>query len=873
VATLRLKNRATGEIVDVEDDDELEQRVKESGLVVATQDELDLWDENQQYGGAGNTLRAAGETALDTATFGAAGAVADAYGEGEAFEGRRTVLARQHPVVDFAAQAGGSVATGLAGGAVLGGAARALGAGTRLAGAAGVLGEGAASGLADEVQMADRQHRPVSVGNAIMLGVGGELVGRAIPKAFSRVLRGKTATKVTDDLLDPTGAATRQSAPDSPALTDYDSAMEDGGLAGALGRTAEKYEAKSADEVLTKSVLDERVAKARELPEGTERTAELAEVGDVIVTQEAKKIADNVGPAEDLARKYNDRGDSAMSRKVLRTQLESVGDIPEQIDAMRSLDAHLDDMARQFEESRVDGPTRTARAWKDLEKARNNFAKEIQTEDRVVMMQATRKYKQALQATHTSLADMRMAKKFDRENLDDFQRLVDAEEGPIRELMESEDIWGAAGKTEAAINLNFHENLMPRISYRDKGVRSITGKSYDAQPGGGRRVQELDRGKIESVLNASEGSRDLQRKAAKQEAAYYEQTAKIHGPEGTGLMSKAEMQSMRDAAQTIRESFALADEVSNAKVLKKHSPSGGGGGADGTLGRIAGTVAGVATGIPGAGVVARAASMFSVNDAAKAKIARSAQRLVRRTADFSERLSTSGGAPAAATALSRFTGAYHSPQQSYDAKREILEDAMRDPATTAVAITDSLMGLADADPDLFEGIAGRQMEMLAYVASNLPAGAMQTLEHPSGVPLSHTELRQVADLWTAVFEPQTTIAGLGDRSTTGTSWDHVMAVHPDLAADVVTAVVEEAQEDPAGVPSSAKTYMQNTMGLGYLFGDVYTEALPMSMNAAAPQQTGPAMPMQSTPLSESDGAPGTAAAGIAAIKGSVTNAQ
>lgn len=902
MATLRLKNQATGQIVDIEDDDKLEAAIVAQSLVAATEDELELWDKKQKYGGAGQTALAAGETALDTATFGALGKIEEAYGAKEDFEGRREVLGREHQGIDFVAQAAGATAVGLAGGAVLGGAAKAVGAGAKLAQAASIVGEGATSGLADEVQMASRQGRDVSVGNAIMMGVGGELIGRAIPAAFSRALSGKALAKgvdgaplaqVTPDLETPGIAGKLDDAADAPiqakpGLDDYGAALEGGGLQGAIGRSAKRVEDKTASGVLSQKVLDERVIRARRMEAGPERLAEMAEVGDVIIAQEAKQIAERVGPAELLARGFNDRGNNANSRRVLSKQLQEVPRdvLPAQVDAFRSLDAHLDDMSREFVESRVSDLTRTRRAWTNLESARQVYAKEIRqktidpdasdadvTAWQVDMMQATRKYKQSLQSTHTSLADMKAAKTFDSEDLADFQRLVDAEELPIRKFMEDQALFGDAAKTEAAINLNFHENLMPRVGFRDKGVRSITGRSYDAQAGGGRRVQELDRGKIESMLGSSEGGRDLQRKAGLQEAQYYEKTAEIHGPEGTGLMTDAQVAQMKDAAEGIRGSFEIADEVASARVLKSHTEKASGGDS-GILGKVAGALGGAVAGVPGAGHLMRGAGLFSVNDAAKGRFLRAAQRVAKGAAAASDNVSRLGGAPVAATALSRFTGTYPTPESSYEAKRTIIEDAMRDPATTAEAMASSMMRIAESDPDLFAGLAGRQMEMMRYVVQNLPTGVQVTLEHPNGVPPSESELREFAVLWNAVFEPQSVIEGIESMSTTAKGWMHLQSVHQDIANEFQQTLVEELQINPAAVPSESKTYLQNTMDLGELFGGVYSDRMSVALDMTMPpdnqKQRDPGGPL----LSETEGAGGSQqASGLSAIQSSVTNAS
>lgn len=112
---------------------------------------------------------------------------------------------------------------------------RAPGAGGRALSAIAALGEGAGQGLADETEQASYENRPVELGNVLLYGVGGELVGRAIPFAARR-----TAAKF----------------------------MGSEPLAAITGEVAENVAAKAEQRSLTRAARD-----ATGMPKGPERDA------------------------------------------------------------------------------------------------------------------------------------------------------------------------------------------------------------------------------------------------------------------------------------------------------------------------------------------------------------------------------------------------------------------------------------------------------------------------------------------------------------------------------------------------------------------------------------------------------------------------
>lgn len=174
----------------------------EAGETLAAQDEVDARAaekrELERYGGAGQQALAAVEQVARTASFGA-------IGGGPEAEARERVFRAESPVLSLGAQAAGAVVPGLLTGGAASGAAAGLGLGARAAGIAGVVAEGAASGLAGEVEQARFEGRRVSPGNVLMWGVGGELLGRAVP-AVLRLGAGKLKSAIGDEIKEAVGS-------------------------------------------------------------------------------------------------------------------------------------------------------------------------------------------------------------------------------------------------------------------------------------------------------------------------------------------------------------------------------------------------------------------------------------------------------------------------------------------------------------------------------------------------------------------------------------------------------------------------------------------------------------------------------------------
>jgi hypothetical protein len=260
----KLLDSATGQLVTVPAAD-VESAIAKSGgkLDYASPEQIERLTRLETHGSFEQQALGAVESVARTASFGLLA------GSGPNADARAKTLAEESPVTSFGAQAAGSLIPGLgAGGAALR-AARAVGTGARAAGFASAAAEGLASGGAAEVESAGLDDRPVSLGNILMFGVGGEIVGRALPKLLARGLRP----------LDKADSATAA-------------------LAGEGAESALKNAEKRSLERAAKEGLD--------MPPGKARDEILADSADTQLDTAAQEVTDSLGRGVEQARKVID---------------------------------------------------------------------------------------------------------------------------------------------------------------------------------------------------------------------------------------------------------------------------------------------------------------------------------------------------------------------------------------------------------------------------------------------------------------------------------------------------------------------------------------------------------------------------------------
>lgn len=214
-----------------------------------------------QYGGAGQTALATVEKAARTAT----GNLLPMQGAERA---RAKVLDDTSPVLSFTAQAAGSLLPA----AGIGKAVGALGAGKAAVAAA----EGLSAGYADEAEMARAEERPISPGNVMLFGIGGELAGRAVPALLRRGIRGVSggagdaASVIAGEAVGDVSVAAERRATERMAREALD--MPPSPARGALLNETAPQQYKRAGTALSES-----------LTEATAKTAKLEDMSDRLV--------------------------------------------------------------------------------------------------------------------------------------------------------------------------------------------------------------------------------------------------------------------------------------------------------------------------------------------------------------------------------------------------------------------------------------------------------------------------------------------------------------------------------------------------------------------------------------------------------------
>lgn len=313
----------------------------QTGWHVATDEQRQVAAENLESGSAGQQALAAGEQVVRTGTLGLAPGM-------EGWQQREKVLRRESPIISGAAQAAGAVAPALLTGGLAGGAAGAVGLGARGAALAAGAAEGLGGALADEVEQARYESRDVSLGNVMLYGLGGELVGRALPHAFSL------------------GAGNIRRA-----LTGAEAAAGEG-LTDALVHTEERALKSQAD-------------LATELPKGSpERLEALRKTAPEQYDRMAKETAGDLDHITDLA---SQMGDTSSSGKVVSRLKETLAeDSPQQMEfftgVKQRMSALQEQMASPIERSRpptVDEYLGTVKGTKARQKALDEVTDAVNT--------------------------------------------------------------------------------------------------------------------------------------------------------------------------------------------------------------------------------------------------------------------------------------------------------------------------------------------------------------------------------------------------------------------------------------------------------------------------------------------------------------
>ena len=830
-----VRNPSTGEIRMVPREG-VEAFTKQTGWHVSTAEQREVAAENLESGGTGQQALAAGEQAVRTGTLGAVPGF-------EGWQQREKVLRRESPVISGLAQGAGAVAPALLTGGLAGGLAGAVGLGARGAAAAAVVGEGLAGGLAEEVEQARYETRDVSLGNVMLYGLGGELVGRALPHAFAlgagRVKR---------------------------ALTGAEAAAGEG-LTDALVGAEERAVRSQAD-------------LAHELPKGSpERLEALRATAPQQYDRMGTEAAKDLDQIADLTSKMGDT--SRTSRVVARIKEAIAEDSPAQTEFFTSMKSGLstarDELRATGADSGMKGLGKRVDGVIDT-----GLRKLDKTTDTAEQYLIARDVKKGLQQVSSDLMEVPEAKRGPA--FDDARMKLEETWQRVNEGLKDRSLFGAAADIEADISGPFAEKVQ-------RSRQSIGG---ELQKGG-----QFDPAKLRSFLKGDAVDRQLTGGQIDQLLEGAEELAAAHERHGT--WNPDQVKQLRDAVARVRDKSSLADELQAAKnapgreasepaekslgqqaadKVKGYAVSRAAGAAGAAAGGLIGGPVGAALGW-GVGEVASSVGkrLMGIDQAARNATKQAARNLAGVGMGYAQRVAGevsrgAGGAAAAAgamTAIARFQGDFSDPQASFEAKRKVLDQQLLQPEVLYETLGSALGDLPAVRPDLFQAIAQRTSDKVRFVRENLPPGLQASLLYPNGTPPSQSDLRDFATLWNTVMDPETVIQDINAGTATGQQMQILKKSDRDLYDQLRGDIIEMVGTHFKDVPTSTKVSLDLLLGADGLAGPIFSSAAARYIGEAtkAAQEQGQRMP----PPPNGKAPSGASPSGINAIQTSVTNRQ
>ncbi len=865
--------------------------------------------EREQYakfGSTGQQAIAAGETALRSATFGA-------IPGGENWRDRDQVLRQESPVISMGAQAVGTLAPALAAGALTGGAGAALGLGTRAAGLAAGAAEGIVGGAADEVEQARAETRDVSAGNIFLYGLGGEIVGRALPHALSRgagkVRRALTAVE----------AATGEGVPSALAHAEARSVESQARLARDLPPGSPERAAALRDSAAHHY---ERMAteSADDLGKLTETTARMGETNAKRVTERLRETMADPSPAQTEffteARKRLDgakaeaRAPMAVEGPAPTTMDEFLAGVTGKKAKSKAFDEVTDEVTARAQKLGLDPATAAQSAeWDAIqrevlaEKAAGRttplssapgmapIAKEFdavidkglrrldKTTDTAEQYLAAREVKQQLQRLSDKVG--RLADKYPA--AEQMKATVDGAWQHVADGLTDKSLFGAAADIEREISSPF----------RDKIAQSLGTVEQDLARGVGDTAREFDPKKVRAFLKGDKVDRAVTQNHLERVLEGAEEQLAAHERHGT--WDAGEIAKTRERIGRIRESIGLADEIHVAK--QEAIPSAKSGKAagepappkperDGMAGELAEFALEKIVGgaIPFAGQFIKLGKrILGMDGAARAATKQVARNLAGVGAGYAERAlggaarGVAGGAAAVGTmtALQRFTGDYSGPEESWEAKKKLLDDEQVSPDVLYEVLGNTLGDLPKVNPELFQQIAARTAGKIRYLRENLPPGLQVSLLYPNGTPPSQSALREWATQWNTVMDPETVLHDIDNGTATPLQMKTLKESDRDLYEQLRGDCIEQVGTHFESVPTSTKLQLDllfDADGLaGPMFSSHAADMVGEAMAAAAERAPGATQPSAPGGAGLGSNSGSNAPSGLDAIKTSVTN--
>ncbi len=769
-STRVLKDPVTGNLIPVPAA-EADARAAQEGLQFATLKEIETANNREKYGTAGQTALGAAELALEGATLGLVDAPTD-----EATKGRRASLRREHPVIGFGADLAGAVPGVLAGGAA-GTIARGVGASARAAGIVSAIAEGGVSGYAQEQVQSREEGRDIDIGNILLYGVGGEIAGRVIPKALGSGLNrladrlGPSALDEVDNVLVRAEQRATQSGSDLAEA--------------AAGPERDRFLRDNARDLVNQASESAR----KGLDSANQRFQDL---GDL--SKKRQKIANLVSkehPGQD--RWVHDQLEALESARL---EANGLADAPGLAGMAKKLEAFLLDADAKMSSSR---------------KAADRFINADQV-------------KRGLQKFHVSLSKSKM-QALDPVYHEQMMSIVDAVQENMRRGLESEELWGRAGRFQQDVNSAWHNRWFKGAPTAEADLARITGRDFDA-----KAITEFDPAKLRSFLEKDKVGRGLTEEKLNDMLDGYQEMAEAHRK--WGITNEADLDKLQADVANIRKVIADADEIQAASPRADRADK-----AEAAQDSL------ISQGLPlvGSAYVAIKRALRNINTAGKGHVRSSANVMVngvRRVGKGLERAGESGG-PVGVVAAGhlrdrqttddRFKGDFPTMTQSFMAKREQIATALAEPEQLAAAMADSFGDLPEQFPDVHFRLVERFTHAFTYLADNLPPGIENSLLSQHSSPPDLQSIRDFARLYEAVMDPGAVVADFASMNATPKQARAIEAVHPDLWMQLQQDTLEAVANSPKRPSWERLRYVAQIFRLGPALGSVWRPSVAVNI--------------------------------------------
>ncbi len=228
-------------------------------------------------------------------------------------------------------------------------------------------------------------------------------------------------------------------------------------------------------------------------------------------------------------------------------------------------------------------------------------------------------------------------------------------------------------------------------------------------------------------------------------------------------------------------------------------------------------------------------------------------------------------APKAMTALERFQGEYSGPEESFLAKKKLLDQDLVAPDALFEALGASMEDLPKLSPELFQKLSARMAEKLRFVRGNLPSGIKTTMMYPNGTPPSMSALRDFATVWNTTMHPHSVLDDIDQGTATAQQMKVLQKSDPDLYEQLRGDVVEEIGQNFRNVPLSTKLQMDILFNADGIAGPFFSSKAAKHIAQANKEQMQRGPQSQPAPASLDKMSSTSGPAGLGAIQSSVTN--